>query len=181
MHAYYKTKPLKFEKPCYQKILRRRKGYPHDIPRHLVHYRYRPTAQEPQEWKDPPILPDEFYDRFYGCSNCMLLEMSYFHRCSHFCPVTIERVERIPKRTIPLELDAQGQEEAWGLHAVEYISTARVIAYHTVMLIGPLIFWALWLWYWNHKADLQNAIVPFTCMIPLLSMFWALLKGDEGH
>jgi hypothetical protein len=108
----------------------------------------------------------------------MILEMAYLHRCSHFCPSTIDRVDRIPKRTIPLEFEAQGQEEAWGLHAIEYVNLVHVVVYHIVMLAGPLIFWGLWLWYWGHKADLQNATVPLVCMIPVLSFFWALLKGN---
>jgi hypothetical protein len=166
-----------FEKACYKNIIRRRKGYSHDAPHHLSLYTYKPTAKQPQ-WKDTPILPDEFYDQYYGCSNCMILEMAYSHRCSHFCPSTIGRVDRIPKRTIPLEFEAQGQEEAWGLHAIEYVSLVHVVVYHIVMLAGPLIFWGLWLWYWGHKADLQNALVPLTCMIPILSFFWALLKGN---
>lgn len=108
----------------------------------------------------------------------MLTPITRFnHKCSHYCPATTERVERIPKRTTPLHLESRGQEEAWGLHAIERVFTFRIIVYHVVMLVGPLIFWGLWLWYWGHQGDLQNASVPVVCMIPILSMFWALLKG----
>jgi hypothetical protein len=93
-------------------------------------------------------------------------------------PSTIDRVDRIPKRTIPLEFEAQGQEEAWGLHAIEYVNLVHVVVYHIIMLAGPLIIWGLWLWYWGHKAELQNATVPLVCMITVLSFFWALLKRN---
>lgn len=174
----FKLTISQFEKPCYRRIIKRGKGYPHDYPQHLVYYRYRPIKEQPQ-WKDPPILPGEFYERYYGCSNCMGLGNHYLHNCSRFCPTTIERIERIPKRTEPLALETQGQEEAWGLHSVEYISTVRVIIYHVFMLVGPLVFWGLWLGYWGKEGDLQNASVPFLCMVPVFSMFWALLKGDD--
>lgn len=167
---------MQFEKPIARKIFLRGRGYPHDDPAHLPEYHYRPIGPSPP-WVDPPVLPDEFYDRYYGCSNCMVPGV-LFHRCSPLCPATIERIDRIPKRTQPLELELQGQEDAWGLHAVEYVSTLRVVIYHIVILTGPLIFWCLWLWYWKHDSDLQNATVPLTCMIPLVSMFWALLKGN---
>jgi hypothetical protein len=133
---------------------------------------------ENPEWKDPPILEHEFYERFYGCPNCMAAGFMLSHKCSHFCPATIDRLDRIPKRVEPFELETQGQEDAWGLHAVEFISAVRVVLYHILALLGPLIFWYLWLWYWNHEADLQNASVPFFSMISLLSLFWALLKGN---
>lgn len=84
-----------------------------------------------------------------------------FHKCAHFCPATINRIDRIPKRIEPFELETEGQKDAWGLHAVEYISTVCVVVFHIVAVAGPLTFWGLWLWYWNHEADLQNACVPF--------------------
>lgn len=62
---------------------------------------------------------------------------------------------------------------------MEYVSTVRVVLYHVFMLVGPLVFWGLWLGYWGKEGDLQNASVPFLCMVPVFSMFWALLKGDD--
>jgi hypothetical protein len=104
--------------------------------------------------------------------------LSPFHRCSHFCPTTVNRLDRIPKRSERRQLEAPGQEDAWGLHAIEYISAVRVVIYHFLIFTGPLVFWGLWLWYWGHDSDLQNASIPFLAVISLLSMFWALIKGN---
>ena len=100
-----------------------------------------------------------------------------FSSLTLFCPTTINRLNRIPKICERLQLEVPGQEDAWGLHAIEYISAIRVVIYHILILTAPLVFWGLWLWYWGHDSDLQNAI-PFFTVISLLSMFWALIKGN---
>jgi hypothetical protein len=122
-------------------------------------------------------MVDEFYRRFHGSGNCMTKTLNLFHICSHFCPTTIDCLDRIPKIISSFELETQGRDQAWGFQAVESISGLRVLVYHIMILAGPVVFWALWLWYWDYKADLQNASVPFTCILGALSLFWAIIKG----
>jgi hypothetical protein len=130
-------------------------------------------APKPPQSKSP-VTPHEFKVRYYACNmRCSILEKTIlrpFHRCRQFCHVSQEAMTRIPKRNC--RLDGQGREYFWGIFAIEKGSYFRLIIYHILALVLPLIFWFLWLFYWNHQADLQNASVPFTTVISLLSLLW---------
>jgi hypothetical protein len=82
---------------------------------------------------------------------------------------TIERIPR--KRSIFDVNDIHAPEsEAWGLRAQHEVSAIYVAVYHLFILVPPFVFWG-W-WQHNHPDDLQNASVPATVALGLISLFW---------
>ena len=149
-----------FEKIRPNKLLFRAKGIPTDAV-----YEYDPR---PPNAEDPPIVPHEFTMAFTSCgNNCWLFP---FHDCVEPASGT-HAVKRIPKRKSALEMYTGDREIAWGLQAQHVLSLVHVLSYHVLILGGPFGFWA----WWNvrHPDDLQNAVVPLTVVIALLSLFWA--------
>ena len=124
----------------------------------------------------PPITPHEFRRRYYSChGNCPVSRSSllcYFHRCKKPCRLRLDAVDRIPKRTSRLEMEGDARSSFWGLYAVERISFLKIAVYHSIIIIPSLIFMFLWLSYWGHSGDLQNASVPLLCGLALLSLLW---------
>lgn len=128
-------------------------------------YDYEPR---PPNAENPPIDRHEFTLAFTCCSSkCWLYP---FHDCVEPASGT-HAVKRIPKRNSALEIDTEDREFAWGLQAQHAISLVYVLFYHFLILVGTFGFWA----WWNirHPDDLQNAAVPLTLVIALLSLFWA--------
>lgn len=135
-------------------------------------YDYRPKPVMHQ----PPVSSHEFYRRFYACygrcigSKTPLLRS--FHRCRRPCRHSQEAVERIPKKKWRVEEKGFARDFFWGIFAVEKLSFFMVALYHIIILLPPLAFWFLWLFFWGHSGDLQNASVPFLSALGLLSLFW---------
>jgi hypothetical protein len=71
-----------------------------------------------------------------------------------------------------MEEEGDAREILWGIHGVERLSFLMVAMYHIFILFPPLIFGFLWLFYWGHSGDLQNASVPFLSALGLISLFW---------
>jgi hypothetical protein len=138
-------------------------------------YEYSPR---PPNAPNPPITPHEFEIALHPCpSGCLL---SAFHDCieepinGDFC------IQRIPKRKERFPLASYGIEVAWGIHAEHNISAIYVVLYHVVILAGTFAFWVVW--QIGHPDDLQNAAVPMTVVVTLLSLFWSssgVLKGPR--
>jgi hypothetical protein len=59
---------------------------------------------------------------------------------------------------------------AWGLEARHEISSIYVAFYHLLILALPFSFWG-W-WQTTHPGDLQNASVPVTVVLAMISLFW---------
>ena len=56
------------------------------------------------------------------------------------------------------------------------VSFVMIALYHFVILTPTLVFWLLWLFYWDHGGDLQNASVPFFSALGLIGLMWFYLK-----
>ena len=140
-------------------------------------YQYRPKPVE----KMPPITKHEFKRRFYACyQHCFPAIFNPFHQCWKPCQHSLGAVDRLPKRVRPLELGGDAREIFWGLYVVEHICFYRVAAFHTIVIMPALVFWFLWLFYWGHSGDLQNASVPFLCALGIISLFWYPLYGGRS-
>jgi hypothetical protein len=122
----------------------------------------------------PPISPRKFYRRFYCCYKGGQKHSHYLRSCLKNCCDQDEALLRIPKRIGKVLVNGDTTPVFWGLQAVEGISALRVVIYHALFLVGPTIFWALWLTTMGHRADLQNASVPFSAAVAFLSVFWFL-------
>ena len=126
--------------------------------------------------RNPPILSTVFNANFYGCKKaCIKSQLDLFcllHQCkgrNHCGKYRI--LERLPKRRRKWDVDRDEEgEEAWGLNAVFAVSFYKVTLYHMLILVGPIVFWGLWLKKW--PSDWQNASVPFFAVVVLLSLFW---------
>lgn len=126
--------------------------------------------------RSPPILSTVFNANFYGCKKgciksqldllCLLHECRGRNHCGKF-----RILDRLPKRRRKWDIDREEEvEEAWGLNTVFAVSFYRVALYHMLILVGPILFWGLWLKKW--PSDWQNASVPFFAVVVLLSLFW---------
>lgn len=89
---------------------------------------------------------------------------------------TSSAVDCIPKKISPFDTASKNQTDiyAWGLEARYEISAAYVAFYHVVILAVPFAFWG-W-WQATQPSDLQNASIPVTVVIAMLSLFW----GSNG-
>ena len=140
---------------------------------------------DPKPVKDmPPITRHEFKKRFYACHRRCLPAIcgvrNPLHRCRKPCRYSPEAVNRLPKRSWPLEMGGDVRATFWGLYVVECISFFRVAAFHAIVIIPALVFWFMWLFYWGHSGDLQNASVPFLCALGIISLFWYSLYGGKA-
>lgn len=127
----------------------------------------------------PPITRHEFKRRFYGCFKCGSWHKCKSAKCQRRCRPKGTALERIPKRDRRLMEDGSDREIYWGILAVETHSFIRVLMYHVLFLLGPLMFWGLWLSVMKHSADLQNASLPLTVFVGFLSVFWAVLGNHR--
>ncbi|KAH8659401.1 hypothetical protein BGZ61DRAFT_370541 [Ilyonectria robusta] len=133
-------------------------------------YTFEPIPPNPM----PPITKNEFKCRFYYCFRRGEPHRHYFgfRQCPKRYTPLRSALSRIPKRNFCLDKKGQNREIFWGLLAVERPSAFKVAVYHVLILIGPVMFWFLWLFFWGHSGDLQNAAIPFLTVCTLLSMFW---------
>lgn len=85
---------------------------------------------------------------------------------------TKRAINRIPKKTSPFDTSSTDDKNAyaWGLEARHDISAAYVAFYHLLILTFPFGFW-IW-WQATHPGDLQNASIPVTVVLTMLSLFW---------
>lgn len=141
----------------------------------MVHeYRDLPTQQDYQysphagttNVKNPPISPHLFQALFYTCQ--FPCNWPIPHDCLQ-PPTGAKNIERIPKRVKCFERDQTSP--IWGLEAVFAVSPARVLIYHCIMVAGPFAFFGWWLK--AHPDDLQNASIPVTIVLGVLSLFWS--------
>jgi hypothetical protein len=143
-------------------------------------YQYQPKPMK----KLPPVSEHEFRRRFYTChKRCLTAKVPFsrflfFHRCRKPCRPLHDALDRIPKKVWRVEEEGDAREFFWGIHGVERISFCMVAFYHLVILLPPLVFWFLWLFWWGHSGDLQNASVPFLSALGLISLFWFPLKQN---
>ncbi len=132
----------------------------------------------------PPILEGLFHTNFYGCNKACAKAKLDIYRIFHECN---ERnrcgksplLERLPRRLKKWEIDDdEEKDEAWGLHVLFAVSFYKVLLYHSLILLGPLIFWGIWLKKW--PRDWQNGSIPFFAVVVLLSLFWLPFAHNGG-
>src|SRR5579862_5134277 len=85
-------------------------------------------------------------------------------------PLYKPKYRAIPKKSLfDIESNDLTIKFAWGIQTRYSISFFHVVIYHVLML--PMLF-GVWIW-WQHKhnGDMQNASIPFTIVLTLLSLF----------
>lgn len=122
----------------------------------------------PPHADNPPISQHEFEVAFASCSDHCKLAL--LHDCQRI-PDRDLALKCIPKRRLEVEIKTDEREHIWGLQAQHVISFLRVLLYHCLILSGTFGFWAGWLV--KHPNDLQNAAIPLTTALALLSLFWS--------
>ncbi|KAK7735466.1 hypothetical protein SLS63_003936 [Diaporthe eres] len=143
------------------------------------HYRPRPTYSA-------PITKHMFSHYFYGCYDSGTLS----HRLHAWMPLAptcrirnpaAELLEFVPKRDRPAAAAAQSDkvEVCYGLVARERRSFFRVVVYLCLIMAPALWFVFVWLFVWGDSGDLQDATVPMTLTLAVLSIFWALLYSGS--
>lgn len=154
-----------------------------ELPKDLV-YKYNPRAGE-EEAKNPPFS-EHLFDTMYNACGSSCKWPSMLHDCSDDLPINFhlthgtDLINQIPKRDSCFERD--DTPEVWGLQAVLVPSVLRVVVYHVLWVLGPLVFWCWWLG--QSPGDWQNASVPITVIVGGISAFWgsiaALGLGGEN-
>lgn len=140
-------------------------------------YEYVPRHPDAQ---NPPISRHEFSMHLNACGDSCRWSLatsyvpvlgSLFHDCLPTLH-TKRAINRIPKRKYPFDTSCTDDKNAyaWGLEARHEISAAYVAFYHILILALPFGFWG-W-WQATHPGDLQNASVPVTVVLTMLSLFW---------
>lgn len=136
-----------------------------DIPNDTL-YEYTPR---PPIAEIPPVGPHEFeYNLHPYCgSGC---KFSAFHDCVE-PPSGDSLLSRIPKRRGYLMFGTDSIKTAWGIQARHKLHALIVCIYHLLIIAGPFVFWG-W-WQSSSPGDFQNASIPLTVVLGLLSLFWS--------
>jgi hypothetical protein len=130
-----------------------------------------------------PILKKEFRDRFYTyCEQCC-------HRWHHrqmqrWIPSLRDKnaIKVLPKRQISLEMRDGKRDDFWGLMVRERLSWPMVSTYIGLFNLPSIVFFFLWIFYWGHDSDLQNAsVVPiFSLTLTVAFVGWIIQTHDKG-
>ena len=118
-----------------------------------------------------PLISHHQASMFLNCDR----QCHPFWKLLHECVpdlIDTRTIDKIPKKQSRFSLDSTQPQDsaAWGLQAQYEVSAIYVAVYHLVILIPPFVFWG-W-WQSKHPNDLQNASIPATVAIGLLSIFW---------
>ncbi|KAL4734433.1 hypothetical protein BDV11DRAFT_174782 [Aspergillus similis] len=146
-----------------------------DYPKSRDHYEYNPYPMDIV----PPITDHEFNSRFYECycSNKHRL-LHFFHPCKKASGHSCDALQLLPKKKTQLEQHGDKRQPFWGIYAQEIVCFRWVVAYHVVCLLPMVVFFFLWMFPLGFKGDLQDAAVPLTLMLGMLSLFWSLFLGS---
>ncbi|KAK1980905.1 hypothetical protein LZ30DRAFT_593845 [Colletotrichum cereale] len=119
----------------------------------------------------PPVTPHEFYKRFYACYDTPTLH--FYHRCTRLTGHSGDVLDKFPKKKTAIEEGGDGREVFWGIYARENVALIRVLAYNFICIIPMLVFFFAWLFH-HGPEEMQNAAVPISVMIAMLSLFWSM-------
>jgi hypothetical protein len=145
-------------------------------------YTYRPKPINDM----PPISEHEFHKRFYSSNPFKLFHGHPFHRYSKYKCNKVNRkghcreiLELLPKKLSQLDESSDQREFFWGIYAREVVCLRWVLFYNIICML-PLMwfFFFMWIFQWGHTSDLQDASMPITMMIGLLSVFWSVFLGS---
>lgn len=133
----------------------------------------------------PPISEHEFYKRFYSSSPPRPLHWHVLHskttrKCTQFkrrghCR---EIIELLPKKLSLLDEGGDQREFFWGMFAREVVCLRWVFFYNVICMLPLVWFFFMWIFRWGHASDLQDASVPVTMVLGMLSVFWSIFLGS---
>ncbi|KAL4793726.1 hypothetical protein BDV19DRAFT_366128 [Aspergillus venezuelensis] len=126
----------------------------------------------------PPITEHEFYCRFYSCFKSNGLSIHSLHSCRKASGNSCDALNLLPKKKVRLEEYGDKRQMFWGIYAQEIICFRWVVAYNILCLLPVIVFLFLWIFPLGYKGDLQNAAVPLTAMVGLLTLFWSFFIGN---
>lgn len=143
------------------------------------HYRPRPT-------KTPPVARHMFQHYFYGCYESDTLS----HHLHKYLPVPSkcrirnpagELLDFFPKRDRPVATASQSEkvEVCYGIAARECRSFFRVVVYLCLIMSPAIWFVFAWLFMWGDRGDLQDATIPMTLVLAMLSILWAVVHSGS--
>ncbi|KAI1374084.1 hypothetical protein F4677DRAFT_447730 [Hypoxylon crocopeplum] len=136
-------------------------------------YEYRPRPMD----SIPPVSEHEFRKRFYACPKPQPLR-HWYHRCKALGTHSYDILEFFPKKKTELEEGGDKRENFWGIYAREIISLRWVLFYNFLCVLPMLAFFTVWILPAGYSTDLQNASVPFTMMLGMLSLFWSVFLSS---
>jgi hypothetical protein len=132
---------------------------------------------QPRSGPNPPIPKKVFKILYYACpKDCKWLLP---HSCSPAPAST--KWKQIPQRDKCFDSDRHINVPLWGLEPVYAVSFSYVLAYHCMIVIGPVVLFGWWLG--THPDDWQNASILLVIVFGALSLFWAgagiLTSGND--
>jgi hypothetical protein len=91
-------------------------------------------------------------------------------------------IKVLPKRQISLEMRDGKRDDFWGLMVRERLSWPMVSTYIGLFNLPSIVFFFLWIFYWGHDSDLQNAsVVPiFSLTLTVAFVGWIIQTHDKG-
>ncbi|KAK1993483.1 hypothetical protein LX36DRAFT_251500 [Colletotrichum falcatum] len=133
-------------------------------------YEFMPRKMEDRM---PPVTPHEFYRRFYACNRVRPM-LHFYHRCRrpggwHSRDV----LNLFPKKRTKLEEGGEDRRVFWGIYAREAIALRWVLCYNLACTLPMLVLFFQWL-SWKGPDEIQNASVPISVMLAMLSLFWSM-------
>jgi hypothetical protein len=143
------------------------------------YYRPRPTYSA-------PVTRHMFNHYFYGCYE----SDSLWHRFHTHLPLAArcrirnpanEMLDFFPKRDRPVSTASQSGkvEVCYGIAARECRSFLRIVVYLCLIMAPAFWFVFAWLFMWGDRGDLQDATVPLTLVLAMLSILWAVVHSGS--
>ncbi|KAI0890580.1 uncharacterized protein GGS22DRAFT_151294 [Annulohypoxylon maeteangense] len=125
----------------------------------------------------PPISEHEFTRRFYAC-NKGRLPFHWHHTCGASKGDSNAILSFFPKKKTEFIETGSDREYFWGIYAREMISLRWVLAYNVGCALPMLVVFAVRILPAGYATNLQDPSVPFTMMIGMLSLFWAIFLSS---
>ncbi|KAI2464067.1 hypothetical protein F4781DRAFT_414221 [Annulohypoxylon bovei var. microspora] len=125
----------------------------------------------------PPVSQHEFETRFYACDSSQPLR-HWYHKCMVYGCQSYDILNLLPKKKTALEEAGDKREYFWGIYAREMVSFRWVIFYNVVCALPMLILFITWIVPAGKETDLQNASVPLTMVLTMLSLFWSIFLSS---
>lgn len=144
-------------------------GFPAELD-DLYEFTPRPPLPGPP---DGPITEAEFRDHFYN-SKARHHTWTRAQKCRFF-GTDCSAVQSLPKRKEALELEDAKRGYFYGLYARERRCFAWVAGYFLACQVPSIVFFFLWLFQWEHTADLQGASVPASLSVALTCCWLAYI------
>ncbi|KXJ85316.1 hypothetical protein Micbo1qcDRAFT_169521 [Microdochium bolleyi] len=131
-----------------------------------IEYNYKRIRDHEGSAMNPGFDEHQFIRRFYACGeNCA---WRLLHKCRR-CPQGRRCLNSLPNRGKGFKDNEV--DEVWGVEPVFAVSVFRVVMYHCVLLVAPVVTFAHWTS--EHPDDLQTASVVLAVVLSSLSVFWS--------